>query len=102
MIELQKSISISERFHCRATKRYPEKNIALKKNNMSPRQVLLSTTSLRSIRAKQQDKTYNGKPIKPVLYIGTWVGEGRYMAAQTEDGKIIKDPKGKPIPYSAF
>ena len=40
--------------------------------------------------------------IKPVLYIGTWVGEGRYMAAQTEDGKIIKDPKGKPIPYSAF
>ena len=26
-----------------------------------------------NVRAKQQDKTYNGKVIKPVLYIGTWV-----------------------------
>ena len=47
-------------------------------------------------------KPITEKHIKPVLYIGTWVGEGRYMAAQTEDGKIIKDAKGKPIPYSAF
>ena len=52
--------------------------MALNKNNPNAR------------GAKQQDKTYNGKVIKPVLYIGTWVGEGRYMAAQTEDGKIYK------------
>ena len=64
--------------------------MALNKNNPNAR------------GAKQQDKTYNGKNIKPVLYIGTWIGEGRYMAAQTDDGKIIKDAKGKPIPYSAF
>ena len=51
---------------------------------------------------KQQDKTHNGKPIKPVLYIGTWIGEGKYIAAQSDDGKIIKDNRGKPIPYSAF
>ena len=52
--------------------------------------------------AKQQDKTHDGKLIKPVLYVGTWIGQGRYMAAQTDDGKIIKDSRGKPIPYSAF
>ena len=28
-----------------------------------------------------------------LFYIGNWVGDGRYMAAQTEDGKIIKDLK---------
>ena len=52
--------------------------MALNKNNPNARGV------------KQQDKTYNGKPIKPVLYVGNWVGQGKFMAAQTEDGKIIK------------
>tara|TARA_Y100000589_G_C27059285_1_gene590634 strand:+ start:762 stop:956 length:195 start_codon:yes stop_codon:yes gene_type:complete len=51
---------------------------------------------------KQEAKKFEGKPIKPVLYIGTWIGEGKYMAAESEDGKIIKDSRGKPIPYSAF
>ena len=37
-----------------------------------------------------------------LLNLGNWVGQGRFMAAQTEDGKIIKDNRGKPIPYSAF
>ena len=64
--------------------------MALNKNNPNARGI------------KQQDKTHNGKTIKPVLFVGTWVGQGRFMAAQTEDGKIIKDSKGKPIPYSAF
>jgi len=64
--------------------------LALNKNNPNAR------------GAKQQDKTYNGKPIKPVLYVGTWVGQGNFMAAQTEDGNIIKDSRGKPIPYAAF
>ena len=64
--------------------------MALNKNNPNAR------------GAKEQAKMHNGKPIKPVMYIGTWVGQGKYMAAQSEDGKIIKDVKGKPIPYSAF
>ena len=55
--------------------------MALNKNNPNAR------------GAKQQDKTYNGKPIKPVLYVGNWVGQGKFMAAQTEDGKIIKDSR---------
>ena len=38
--------------------------MALNKNNPNAR------------GAKQQDKTFNGKSIKPVLYIGTWIGEG--------------------------
>ena len=43
-------------------------------------------------------KTYNGKKIKPILYIGTWVGHGRYMAAQDEGGEIIMDKDGRPSP----
>ena len=64
--------------------------MALNKNNPNAR------------GAKQEEKPFNGKPIKPVLYVGTWIGDGKYIAAQAEDGKIIKDSKGKPIPYSAF
>ena len=67
-----------------------EVKVALNKNNPNAR------------GAKQQDNTYNGKSIKPVLFVGTWVGQGRFMAAQTDDGKIIRDNRGKPIPYSAF
>ncbi len=47
-----------------------------------------------------QHKTFDGKPVKPVLYVGSHVGHGRYMAAQDENGKMVKDPMGKPIPYS--
>ncbi len=61
--------------------------MALNKNNPNAR------------GAKQKDKTYNGKPVKPVLYVGTWVGEGKYIAAQEENGKLIRDNDGKPIPY---
>ena len=47
----------------------------------------------------QQAKTYEGKKIKPVLYVGTAVGHGRFIAAQDESGKLILDRGGKPIPY---
>ena len=50
-------------------------------------------------RADQQ-KTFDGKPVKPVLYVGSHVGHGRYMAAQDESGKLIIDQVGKPIPFS--
>jgi hypothetical protein len=47
----------------------------------------------------QQFKTFDGKKIKPALYVGTGVGHGRYIAAQDEGGKLIVDREGKPIPY---
>jgi hypothetical protein len=47
----------------------------------------------------QQAKTYEGRKIKPVLYVGTAVGHGRFIAAQDESGKLILDRGGKPMPY---
>ena len=49
----------------------------------------------------QQAKSFEGKKIKPVLYVGTAVGHGRYIAAQDESGKMILDRGGKPAPYRA-
>ena len=54
-----------------------------------------------SRRGRQdQDKLFDGKKVKPVLYIGSHVGHGRYMATQEENGKLVMDKEGKPIPYS--
>ncbi len=61
--------------------------MALNKNNPNAR------------GAKQKEKTFNGKPVKTVLFVGTWVGEGKFMAAQEESGKLITDKEGNPIPY---
>ena len=47
----------------------------------------------------QQAKSFEGKKIKPVLYVGTAIGHGRYIAAQDESGKMILDRGGKPVPY---
>ena len=49
---------------------------------------------------KDQDKLFYGKKVKPVLYVGSHVGHGRYMATQEENGKLVMDKEGKPIPYS--
>lgn len=49
-----------------------------------------------------EQKTHGGKPVKPALYIGTWVGHGRYMAAQDESGTLVRDENGRPIPYAAI
>ncbi len=48
----------------------------------------------------QKDKEYQGKKVKPVLYVGSYVGHGRYMAAQDEGGKLILDADKRPIPYA--
>ncbi len=50
--------------------------------------------------AADEQKTFDGKPVKPVLYVGSHVGHGRYMAAQDDGGKLVKDGEGKPIPFS--
>ena len=47
----------------------------------------------------QQVKSHDGKKVKPVLYVGTAVGHGRYIAGQDESGKMILDRGGKPIHY---
>ena len=47
----------------------------------------------------QQAKTFEGKKVKPVLYVGSAVGHGRYIAAQDESGKLIVDREGRPIAY---
>lgn len=42
-------------------------------------------------------KTFDGKKVKPVLYIDQ---NRRYMAAQYEDGKMVINAQTKePIPY---
>lgn len=51
---------------------------------------------------QQQAKTFDGKKIKPALYVGTALGHGRYIAAQDESGKLILDRGGKPVAYSAI
>ena len=43
-------------------------------------------------------RKYNGKTVKPVLYIAR--GVGRYIAAAFENGEMAIDPKTKlPIAY---
>ncbi|HMR32954.1 MAG TPA: hypothetical protein PKA13_11160 [Geminicoccaceae bacterium] len=47
----------------------------------------------------QQVKMFDGKKVKPALYVGTAVGHGRYIAAQDESGKLIVSREGKPVAY---
>jgi hypothetical protein len=49
--------------------------------------------------AAQPAKLFDGKKIKPALYVGTTVGHGRYIAAQDESGKLVTDRDGRPVPY---
>jgi hypothetical protein len=45
-----------------------------------------------------KEKTYQGKPVEPVMYISN----GRYVAARFKGGALVMDNNGKPIPYSAI
>lgn len=44
-------------------------------------------------------KKLDGKIVKPVLYKGERLGHGNYIASKFEDGKLVRDAEGKPIPY---
>jgi hypothetical protein len=45
-------------------------------------------------------RVYNGKKVKPVLYIN---GARRYMAAMYEDSSLVIDPAtGEPIPHASI
>lgn len=47
-------------------------------------------------------KTFEGKVVKPVLYIGTALGHGKYMAVQFDDGSMADDGDNKPIMWDAI
>ena len=49
---------------------------------------------------QDKEKVFDGKKVKPVLYVGSYGGHGRDIAAQEEGGKLVADKEGKPIPYS--
>lgn len=45
-------------------------------------------------------KKIGGKVVKPVYYIGKYLGHGNYMAGQFEDGKMITGANNVPVPFS--
>ena len=45
------------------------------------------------------EKQFDGKTVKPVLYVGSLVGHGRYVAAQDDKGALVRDPSGKPLSW---
>ena len=53
-------------------------------------------------RKGAQGKSYDGKKVKPVLYIGSRIGHGKYMAVQYEDGNMAYDKNKKPIMWDAI
>lgn len=55
-----------------------------------------------SKRGKAEKKLFNGKVVKPVLYVGTHVGHGKYIAVQYEDGNMAEDNKGKPLMWDSI
>ncbi len=48
------------------------------------------------------DKLFNGKIVKPVLYMGGHAGHSTYMAAQYEGGQLVCDDQDKPFPWDAI
>lgn len=52
-------------------------------------------------RGKLIKKTYDGKEVKPVMYVGTHIGHGKYMAVQFDDGSMATNEDGKPIMWDA-
>lgn len=47
-------------------------------------------------------KEFGGKPIKPVMYLGSQVGHGKFVAAQYENGDLVLGQNGAPIPWDAI
>ncbi|GGB23909.1 hypothetical protein P7L78_10960 [Tistrella bauzanensis] len=45
------------------------------------------------------EKLFDGKKVKPVLYVGSNVGHGRYIAAQDDGGKLVNDHAGRPVAW---
>ena len=44
-------------------------------------------------------KKVGGKVVKPVKYVGKYVGQGSYIAGQFDSGQLV-EADGVPIPYA--
>lgn len=44
-------------------------------------------------------RMYNGKEVRPVLYVGRQIGQGKYMTGMV-DGALVTDAKGLPMRLS--
>jgi len=62
--------------------------MGISKNNPGQRQV-------------QAKKMYQGKELRPTLYVGKAVGNGTYMTGAV-DGELICDASGKPLQLRAI
>jgi hypothetical protein len=63
---------------------------------------MLRTTSKNDPSARgpeSEAKTFEGRKVKPVLYVGTAIGHGRYIAAQDESGKLVLGADRRPLPF---
>lgn len=47
-------------------------------------------------------KKVNGKEVKPVMYKGGKVGHGSYVAAKLDNGELVRDASGRPVPYQVL
>lgn len=48
-------------------------------------------------------KTYNGKEVDPILYVGNHSGHGRYIAGKySGTNQIVVDNVGKPLPWQSI
>ncbi len=52
-------------------------------------------------RGEKVVATFEGKVVKPVLYVGTHVGHGSYMAIQYDNGQMALDASGRPLEWAA-
>ena len=47
-------------------------------------------------------KKVDGKEVKPVMYKGGKVGHGNYVAARFDNGDLVRDASGRPVPYQVL
>lgn len=53
-----------------------------------------------TMREKAQDIFFNGKKVKPVLFIGP---DSKYMAIQyVDNSEVAEDENGDPLPWSSI
>ncbi|WP_237697419.1 hypothetical protein [Candidatus Midichloria mitochondrii] len=42
------------------------------------------------------------KEVKPVMYKGGKIGHGNYVAAKFDNGDLVRDAAGRPVPYQVL
>ncbi len=61
-----------------------------------------SKNNLSNRGKKAELKHVNGKVVIPVEYKGGHLGHSNYIAAKFEDGSLVLDESGRPLPYRAI